>query len=684
MNKGGMRGGMHQSRGGAAMGGRRKPDKGVLKRVTGLLIKSYPVLIPIVIICIVLSAVVSSIPAIFMQKVFAAITARVDIIREAAGVSGLMAVPKEWIAENSAFLAKQWSLAKSEILPMVGILIGLYVLSIAFITVQSQLMAKITQGFLDKMRCKMFDGMQNLPIKYFDTHKHGDIMSYYTNDIDTLRQLVSQSLPSLIQSSIIVLTVFGIMLWYSVPMTLVVLLGIGLMIIVSKKIGGGSAKYFIRQQRSVANFEGYIQETMNGQKVVKVFNHEKKAEEEFDKINGELFNDSYKAHAYANCLGPIIMNIGNILYVICAVVGGLFITLVAPNVSFRGLITAGSFLALPFSIDIIVPFLNMTKQFTGNVNQVSQQINSIIMGLAGAGRVFSLMDEKPETDDGYVTLVNCKIDENGNITETAERTGKWAWKHPHGDGTLTYTELRGDVRMVDVDFEYEEGKPVLHDVSVYAEPGQKVAFVGATGAGKTTITNLINRFYDIADGKIRYDGINVNKIKKADLRRSLGIVLQDTNLFTGSVMDNIRYGRLDATDEECIAAAKLAGADDFITRLPGGYDTELSNNGANLSQGQRQLIAIARAAVADPPVMILDEATSSIDTRTEAIVQKGMDKLMEGRTVFVIAHRLSTVRNSDVIMVLDHGRIIERGNHEKLIAEKGVYYQLYTGAFELE
>ena len=683
MNKGGMRGGMHQSRGGAAMGGRRKPDKGVLKRVTGLLIKSYPVLIPIVIVCIVLSAVVSSIPAIFMQKVFAAITARVDIIREAAGVSGLMAVPKEWIAENSAFLAKQWSLAKSEILPMVGILIGLYVLSIAFITVQSQLMAKITQGFLDKMRCKMFDGMQNLPIKYFDTHKHGDIMSYYTNDIDTLRQLVSQSLPSLIQSSIIVLTVFCIMLWYSVPMTLVVLLGIGLMIIVSKKIGGGSAKYFIRQQRSVANFEGYIQETMNGQKVVKVFNHEKKAEEEFDKINGELFNDSYKAHAYANCLGPIIMNIGNILYVICAVVGGLFITLVAPNVSFRGLITAGSFLALPFSIDIIVPFLNMTKQFTGNVNQVSQQINSIIMGLAGAGRVFSLMDEKPETDDGYVTLVNCKIDENGNITETAERTGKWAWKHPHGDGTLTYTELRGDVRMVDVDFEYEEGKPVLHDVSVYAEPGQKVAFVGATGAGKTTITNLINRFYDIADGKIRYDGINVNKIKKADLRRSLGIVLQDTNLFTGSVMDNIRYGRLDATDEECIAAAKLAGADDFITRLPGGYDTELSNNGANLSQGQRQLIAIARAAVADPPVIVLDEATSSIDTRTEALIEKGMDKLMQGRTVFVIAHRLSTVRNSDAIMVLENGRIIERGSHDDLIRLGGRYFRLYTGAFEL-
>ncbi len=677
-----MRGGMPPK--GSAMG-KPKMDKGLLKRILGLLIKSYPVLIPIVVLCIVLSAVVSSIPSIFMQKVFAAVDVRIGVIRDAAGVSGLETIPKEWITANSAFLSEQWTIAKSEILPLVGILIGLYALSIIFITVQTQLMAKITQGFLDKMRCKMFDGMQDLPIKFFDTHKHGDIMSYYTNDIDALRQLVSQSLPSLIQSAIIVVTVFFIMLWYSIPMTVVILIGIALMILVSKKIGGGSAKYFIRQQRSVANFEGYIQETMNGQKVVKVFNHEGKSQEEFDKINGELFDDSYKAHAFANCLGPIIMNIGNILYVIVAIAGGLFITL-APdlNISLRGLIQAGGIAALAFSIDIIVPFLNMTKQFTGNINQFSQQINSIIMGMAGAGRVFSLMDEKPETDDGYVTLVNCRIDENGNIEETAERTGKWAWKHPHGDGSLTYTELRGDVRMVDVDFEYEEGKPVLHDVSVYAEPGQKVAFVGATGAGKTTITNLINRFYDIADGKIRYDGINVNKIKKADLRRSLGIVLQDTNLFTGSVMDNIRYGRLDATDEECIAAAKLAGADDFITRLPGGYDTELSNNGANLSQGQRQLIAIARAAVADPPVMILDEATSSIDTRTEAIVQKGMDKLMEGRTVFVIAHRLSTVRNSDVIMVLDHGRIIERGNHEKLIAEKGVYYQLYTGAFELE
>lgn len=421
--------------------------------------------------------------------------------------------------------------------------------------------------------------------------------------------------------------------------------------------------------------EGFIQEMMNGMKVVKVFCHEKKSAEDFDSINNELCNDSRSAHTYASMLGPIIMNIGNILYVLTAIIGGVLILNNVPNVSIS---------MKPLGISILVPFLNMTKQFTGNVNQLSQQVNSVVMAMAGAGRVFSLMDEKPETDDGYVTLVNAKIDSDGNITETDERTGMWAWKHPHGDGSLTYTRLRGDVRLVDVDFAYEEGKDVLHDVSVYAEPGQKVAFVGATGAGKTTITNLINRFYDIADGKIRYDGININKIKKADLRHSLGIVLQDTNLFTGTVMDNIRYGRLDATVDECRAAAKLAGADDFITRLPEGYSTQLTNNGANLSQGQRQLIAIARAAVADPPVMILDEATSSIDTRTEAIVQRGMDKLMEGRTVFVIAHRLSTVMNSDVIMVLDHGRIIERGNHEKLIAEHGTYYKLYTGAFELE
>jgi len=466
------------------------------------------------------------------------------------------------------------------------------------------------------------------------------------------------------------------MLYFSVWMTLVLLCGVVFMVLVSKKIGGGSAKYFIRQQKAMGRAEGFIQEMMNGQKVVKVFNHEKKAAEDFEKVNNALFEDSAKAHAFANTLGPIIGNIGNILYVVMAVTGGIFLLSNVPNVAI------GPFSV--FTISIVVPFLNMAKQFTGNVNQASQQINAVVMGMAGGARVLEMMDEVPEPDEGYVTLVNAKRDENGNLTETAEHTGLWAWKHPHGDGTLTYTELKGDVRLSEVDFAYEEGKPVLHDVTVYAEPGQKVAFVGATGAGKTTITNLINRFYDIADGKVRYDGINIGKIKKNDLRRSLGLVLQETNLFTGSVMDNIRYGRLDATDEECIAAAKLAGADDFITRLPGGYETELQNNGANLSQGQRQLIAIARAAVADPPVMILDEATSSIDTRTEAIVQRGMDKLMEGRTVFVIAHRLSTVMDSDVIMVLDHGRIIERGNHEKLIAEKGTYYQLYTGAFELE
>jgi ATP-binding cassette subfamily B protein len=466
-----------------------------------------------------------------------------------------------------------------------------------------------------------------------------------------------------------------IMMFYSIWITLVVVFGVACLFLVTKKVGGGSAKYFMKQQKSIGKTEGYIQEMMNGQKVVKVFCHEDKSLEEFDKVNNELYDNAIRAHAYANILGPINMNIGNILYVIIATVGGLLLLLGVPNFSLSG---------AALSISIVIPFLNMTRQFTGNVNTVSQQINSVVMGLAGAERVFELMDAEPEVDDGYVTLVNAEIDENGNITETTKRTGLWAWKHPHNDGTLTYTKLEGDVRLVDVDFSYVEGRQVLKNVSVYAKPGQKVAFVGATGAGKTTITNLINRFYDIEDGKIRYDAININKIKKSDLRRSLGIVLQETNLFTGTVMENIRYGRLDATDEECINAAKLSGADDFITRLPNGYETELSNNGSNLSQGQRQLIAIARAAVADPPVMILDEATSSIDTRTEAIVQKGMDSLMKGRTVFVIAHRLSTVKNSDVIMVLDKGKIIERGNHNELIAQKGKYYSLYTGAFELE
>ncbi len=625
---------------------------GTLKRVLSLLFKNYPVMVPVTIGCILLSALASAVPAVFTQKVLAVITSYTE--------SGNL----------------DWATAKTEIVPMILVLVALYTVSMLLITLYTQFMAYITQGFLDKMRCSMFDGMQNLPIRYFDTHKHGDIMSYYTNDIDTLRQLVSQAFPSLLQASTISISVLCIMLWYSIPLTLLVLVGVVFMVFVSGKIGGGSAKYFIRQQKTIASTEAFIQEMMNGQKVIKVFSHEKEAQADFDKVNDTLFEDSYKAHAYANALGPIITNIGNVLYVVCAMIGGLLLLSDAPNFSISG--------RAIFTIDIIVPFLNMTKQFTGNVNQLSQQINSVVMGMAGAQRIFDLMDEKPEPDDGYVTLVNCRYNDKGEIEETAERTGKWAWKHPHGDGTLTYTPLTGDVRMNEVDFGYEPGKDVLHDVTVYAEPGQKVAFVGATGAGKTTITNLINRFYDIADGKIRYDGININKIKKSDLRRSLGIVLQDTNLFTGSVMDNIRYGRLDATDEECIAAARLAGADDFVTRLPHGYDTLLTNNGANLSQGQRQLIAIARAAVADPPVMILDEATSSIDTRTEAIVQRGMDQLMEGRTVFVIAHRLSTIMNSDVIMVLDHGRIIERGNHEKLIAEKGTYYQLYTGAFELE
>ena len=622
-----------------------------LFRVVKTLCAAFPVLIPVIALFTVSSSVVSAIPSIFTQKT--------------------LAIAKQYLDSGNT----SWDEAKTEVLPLIFLLVALYVVSILLLIVQRQLLAVVTQGFLDKLRRKMFDGMQDLPIRYFDTHKHGDIMSYYTNDTDTLRELVSQSLPSLLQSSVIVLTVLCIMLWYSVWMTLVVLFGVAAMIFVSSRAGGGSAKYFIRQQKSVAKTEGYVQEMMNGQKVVKVFCHEKKAKEGFDAVNNELYEDSFRAHAYANILAPVIMNIGNILYVFCAVAGGIFLLSDTPNLSLSG---------LAFSIDIVVPFLNMTKQFTGNVNQLSQQLNTIIMAMAGAQRVYSLIDEKPETDDGYVTLVNCKENPDGSVSETEERTGRWAWKHPHGDGTLTYTPLRGDVRLTDVDFAYTEDKPVLHGVTVFAEPGQKVAFVGATGAGKTTITNLINRFYDIADGKIRYDGININKIKKADLRRSLGIVLQETNLFTGTVMENIRYGRLDASDEDCIAAAKLAGADDFITRLPHGYETELTNNGANLSQGQRQLIAIARAAVADPPVMILDEATSSIDTRTEAIVQRGMDKLMEGRTVFVIAHRLSTVMNSDVIMVLDHGRIIERGSHEKLIADRGVYYQLYTGAFELE
>ena len=620
-----------------------------LGRVVRKLFGYYPRLAPLTVVLVLFSSAVSSIPSLFVQNV--------------------LAVIEKW------YKTGDWAAARPEVVHYLTILGVLYILSLISLVCYTQIMAYMTQGFLDKLRREMFDGMQDLPISYFDTHKHGDIMSHYTNDIDTLRQLVSQALPTLIQSGAIVLVVFSIMLYFSIWLTLVLALGIVAMFFVTKVVGGGSAKYFMQQQKATGAMEGFAQEMMNGQKVIKVFNHEQASIRDFDKVNDELYEVSRQAHSFASILGPIMGNIGNILYVVLALVGGVFLLTGLKNVSLSG---------MPFSISILVPFLNMARQFTGNVNNLSQQFNAIVMAGAGAARVFSLIDEKPEADDGYVTLVNAKVNESGELTETEERTGRWAWRHPHTDGTLTITPLRGDVRMVNVDFAYVEGKDVLHDVSVYAEPGQKVAFVGATGAGKTTITNLINRFYDIADGKIRYDGINVNKIRKKDLRRSLGLVLQDTNLFTGTVLENIRYGRLDATEEECRAAARLAGADDFISRLPQGYETVLHNNGANLSQGQRQLIAIARAAVADPPVLILDEATSSIDTRTEAIVQRGMDKLMEGRTVFVIAHRLSTVMNSDVIMVLDHGRIIERGSHEKLIAEKGTYYKLYTGAFELE
>lgn len=627
----------------------KKMNFGCLKRVLKMLFSYYPVLLPIAIFCIIFSAIIATMPAIFNQQVIAAI--------------------EEW------YISRDWAAAKQEIIPKIIILASLYVISLLAVIAHTQLMAFITQGFLGKMRKALFNGMQSLPIKYFDTHKHGDIMSHYTNDIDTLRQLISQSLPSLLQAGIIVTVVFAIMLWYSIWMTLIVIFGVAVITLVTKKVGGGSGKFFIRQQKAMGKSEGFIQEIMNGQKVVKVFCHEKESQSDFDKINNQLYLDSSRAHAYANCLGPINMNIGNILYVIVATLGGLFLLSDFKNISLSG---------MAFSLSIVIPFLNMTRQFTGNMNQVSQQINSIVMGIAGAERIFELMDSQVESDDGYVTLVNASFDDEGNLIETDKRTGVWAWKHPHSDGTTTLTQLKGDVRLFDVDFGYTEDKIVLQNIDVYAKPGQMVAFVGATGAGKTTITNLINRFYDIADGKIRYDGININKIKKSDLRRSLGIVLQETNLFTGTVMENIRYGRLEATDEECIEAAKLAGADDFISRLPQGYETQLSNNGANLSQGQRQLIAIARAAVADPPVMILDEATSSIDTRTEAIVQKGMQRLMQGRTVFVIAHRLSTVKNSDVIMVLEKGKIIERGNHKELIEQKGKYYQLYTGAFELE
>lgn len=629
-------------------GPKAKNAKGTVSRLFRFLFKYYKSYLVIVGICILLSAVSGTVSSLFLNKIVLIITEGLKV-----GYSAIYA----------------------RLLRIILTMIGFYLVGIISSFVYTRLMAIVTQGFLNKMRQNMFGSMQSLPIKYFDTHTHGDIMSYYTNDIDTLRQLISQSMPQLFTSALTIIALICYMLYLSVWMTLLVFLGVFAMMMVTKKVGGSSAKYFVKQQKSIGAVEGYIEELINGQKVVKVFCHEEESEKAFDKINEQLFSDAENANKFANILMPIMNNIGNILYVLIAFVGGLLILFGVPNLSLSG---------QAISVAVVVPFLNMTRQFTMSISQVSQQINSVVMAMAGTERIFELMDQNPEFDDGYVTLVNAAEDENGNITESEKRTGIWAWRHPHSDGTVTYTKLTGDVRLYDVDFGYVPDKIVLHNIDIYAEPGQKIAFVGATGAGKTTITNLINRFYDIADGKIRYDGININKIKKADLRRSLGIVLQDVNLFTGTVMENIRYGRLDATDEECIAAAKLANAHGFIEMLPEGYNTVLTGDGSGLSQGQRQLISIARAAVADPPVMILDEATSSIDTRTEAIVQKGMDRLMQGRTVFVIAHRLSTVQNSDVIMVLDHGRIIERGSHKKLIEQKGTYYQLYTGAFEME
>lgn len=641
---------MNGSNSNAPMGkGSRPKNKGVLKRLLAVLFRDYKASLIVVTICVVLTSFASTIASLFMNF---------------------------FINQIEIGLAEGWGAIQRAVFIAIGLMLGIYAIGWISSFAYTRLMAIVTQKFLNQMRKTMFSKMQTLPLKYFDTHPHGDVMSYYTNDIDTLRELVSRCLPQLLNSGLVVTFLIVNMLYLSVWMTLVVFVGVIAMFFATKIIGGNSARFFIKQQKSIAKTEGFIEEMMNGQKVVKVFCHEEQSGKDFDRVNEQLCADATSAHRFANILMPVMGNIGNILYVLLAFVGGVLIALNVPNVSLSGNAVIG--------IAVVLPFLNASKQFTNNVSQVSQQMNSIVMAMAGAKRVFELLDEEPELDKGYVTLVNAK-EENGQIVECQERTGMWAWKHPHSaDGSVTYTKLEGDVRIENMDFGYVSEKMVLNDITLYAEPGQKVAFVGATGAGKTTITNLINRFYDIDDGKIRYDGININKIKKADLRRSLGIVLQETNLFTGTVMENIRYGKLDATDEECIAAARLAHADDFIVRLPDGYDTMLTANGANLSQGQRQLLSIARAAVADPPVMILDEATSSIDTRTEALVQKGMDALMKGRTVFVIAHRLSTVRNSDVIMVLEHGRIIERGSHDKLIEEKGKYYQLYTGAFELE
>ncbi|MFV0400923.1 MAG: ABC transporter ATP-binding protein [Oscillospiraceae bacterium] len=617
----------------------KNPGK-TLGRLMGYIISEYKWRFLLVLVCILISSLAGVAGSLFIRTLID------DYITPLMG------------QQNPSFAGLMAAIIQMAIIYLAGVLAGF---------LYNRIMITISQGIQKKIRDDMFAHMQRLPIRYFDTHAFGDLMSRYTNDTDTLRQMLSQSIPQLLSTAVSVVSIFITMLVLSIPMTLVIIVMLVLMLLVIRKVGGNSAKYFGKQQQSIGQVNGYIEEMMNGQKVIKVFNHEEAAKEQFDELNEELCDSATKANTFANILMPILGNISNLQYALLAIVGGIL------AVTGVGGLTIG----------VIASFLQMSKSFSMPIAQASQQFNSIIMALAGAGRIFDFMDEPVEVDDGYVTLVNARY-VGDDLAEADGRTGLWAWKHPHGDGTITYTKLSGDVRFFDVDFGYTPDKLVLHDVSLYAHPGEKLAFVGATGAGKTTITNLINRFYDIADGKIRYDDININKIKKSDLRRSLGIVLQDTHLFTGSIMENIRYGRLEASDEEVKAAAFLAGAHGFVERFPQGYDTVLTGDGSEISQGQRQLLAIARAAVADPPVMILDEATSSIDTRTEEIVQKGMDSLMYGRTVFVIAHRLSTVRNSDAIMVLEHGRIIERGSHDELIAQHGRYYQLYTGAFELE